>query len=115
MVTVTRKIQVDQRYIEFIKLVSAFNELKLSVREIDVLNKLYWVSEGKATTEAKKQIGEELDMSAFNLNNQLMKLRRKKLLVWNKTHNCETVLDSLIPDLNVEKPEFQILFLLATK
>lgn len=113
-ITIQKNVKVDNRYIEFLKTVSAFNNLNLSDREIEVLDSFFWSSEGKLTTEARKEVAEKLDMTEFNLNNQILKLRKKKLISKVKGEDCESILPSLLPDLEIDKTQLGILFILTS-
>lgn len=113
-ITVQKNVKVDNRYIEFLKIVSVYNNLNLSDREIEVMDALFWSSEGKLTTEARQEAAEKLGMSEFNLNNQILKLRKKKLIHRGKNEPFESILPSLMPDLEIDKTELGILFILTS-
>lgn len=113
-ITVQKKVKVDNRYIEFLKTVSAFNNLNLSDREIEVLDSFFWSSEGKLTTDARQEVAEKLGVTEYNLNNQILKLRRKKLISKVNGDSVESILPSLMPDLEIDKTELGILFILTS-
>lgn len=79
-ITLTKRIEPDERYKEYLKQYSAFLGKHFSDKEIEVLDAIYWLGQGHITTETRKQIQTALDMSEFNLNNYLGKLRAKDCL-----------------------------------
>ena len=113
-ITVKKSVTVDKRYIEFLKITSSFLNLELSDREMEVLNELYWSSEGVLTTAARQEVAKKLDISEFNLNNQIGKLRKKKLISKGKNAEHETILQTLMPDLEVDKNDLPIVFLMTS-
>lgn len=80
-VVMLKKGMVQDRYKVFLKLLSSFHNLKLSDKEIEILNEFYWKSSGKITRESKKKVIDSIEgMTEFNLNNYLMKLKKRGMI-----------------------------------
>lgn len=108
-ITTHRKGIITDRYKAFLDIVSAFHGIKLSGMEKKVLNGFFWQSNGKINTGTRKAVAGNLKISSYNLTNQILKLRRKKLIIPNKANKEEDILvDSLIPDIEADKRSFVI-------
>ena len=103
-----RKILVNERYKMFLTLASAYFNLNLSSKEIEILDEFYWVNNGVLDSQARKSVRSKLKISEYNLNNQISKLRRKGIL--SKTSGDESIIPKLIPDIESENTNFVIGF-----
>lgn len=113
-ISIQKAVKAENRYKEFLKIVSAFHGLKLSDREIEVLDELFWNGDGVLSTQARQSAADKLKITEFNLNNQIMKLCKKKLIVDDKVKG-KVILPALMPSLEIEKPDLAIVFLMKSK
>lgn len=95
-----KKSSINDRYKLFLLVVSSTHNLKLSKTEIDIMDQFYWLSSGVITSQARKSIMESRNITEFNLNNILYKLRKRKILV-TTDGSKEQITSLLIPDLEV--------------
>lgn len=79
-VLLNRKATVQDRFKIFLNMIAAYYNIRLAEQEVTILNEFYWKSAGKITKESKKEVMESLGITDYNLNNYLLKLRRKKLI-----------------------------------
>lgn len=114
MIILTKKVKVDERYKEFLRAVSNFNDMGLSDREIQILDGFYWASDGVITSEARKSVAADLEISIYNLNNQLSKLRDKKIIVKSAGKKDDVIAAKLMPNVEAEKNELTIGLKLVT-
>lgn len=110
MITIPKRVAVDQRYKEFLKLVSASTSTGLSDREIDILDAFFWISEGVITTDSRKKVAESLEITDFNLNNMLGKLRKKDVIHVPAGKEKEQIRENMLCDLEADKTELTIAF-----
>jgi hypothetical protein len=108
MIAIPKKVKVEDRYKEFLRIVTSFSKLELSDREIDILDGLYWISDGAITPAARKQIADNLKITQYNLNNQFMKLRKKKVISKLAGNKLEAIVGKLLPSIESDKPEWII-------
>lgn len=106
-----KHIPVQDRYMKFLRIYATFKGLGLSERELEIIDQLYWLSEGKLTTQARKEIQEALDITDFNLNNQLRKIRSKGLIVPGKD-GIEVLKSDICPDIEAAKKDFGIMLMM---
>lgn len=100
---IKRKIKPEERYSYFLRIISSFVEKGLSETEIQILDAIYVEGDGKLSPEVRIAICEQLGkkdtpMSAYNLNNYIGKLRKKKLIVG----------DNLTPVLMITIPKNEV-------
>ena len=82
-VSIDRIVPVEDRFIVFLRLFSVLFSINLSEKEIEVINEFYWRHGGVINTDTRKAVAKRLDMSEFNLNNYLGKLRKRKVVSQN--------------------------------
>ena len=113
-ISIQKAVKAENRYKEFLKVVSAFHNLQLSDREIEVLDEVFWEGDGILSTQVRQQAADKLKITEFNLNNQIMKLTKKKLIV-EGTNGVKTILPALMPSLEIDKPDLAVLFVMKSK
>jgi len=107
-VTINKKATVQDRFKIFLGLVGTFQGIRISDKEIDILNEFYWRSGGVISKESRKEVMEELGMTDYNLNNYIMKLRKKGLL------DGDSITEKLILHVAPSERSFGILFVLES-
>jgi hypothetical protein len=111
-ITVLKPTPVDSRYRRFLTLFSSAYDLSLSDGEMTVLEEFYWVSQGKLTSDARKKVAQKMGITAFNLNNHIGKLRKKKMIVRDKKNpeQPDKLIDALIIDIEPDKRNLHVVF-----
>jgi hypothetical protein len=79
--TIISKVKATERYKKYLQIISLFMTKPLTSVEIDVLDELYHTSNGVLTTESRKTIRENINMSPENLNNYIRGLRKKNVII----------------------------------
>lgn len=115
-ITLRRKGIVTTRYSTYLDILSAFYGIQLAPKERQVLNGFFWISNGIINTESRKQVASRLKITSFNLTNQILKLRRKKIIIVNPDNADEDrIVDKFIPNVDADQKDFVIQLLLTTR
>lgn len=114
MIIIPKKVAVEGRYKEFLRLIGASTATGLADREIDILDAFFWVSGGQIVKESRKHVAELLKITKYNLNNVIRDLRRKGLIVVPAGKEIEQIKPSLLCDLEADKSELVISFKLIS-
>lgn len=117
MAILNRKIVlVNDRYTAFLNVVLAFHEIHLPAMEKQIIVEFFWASNGIINTASRQKVRESMGITSQNLNNQILKLRKKDLIVVNPDNDQEdTVIKDLIPDIEADKQSLIIQLELSTK
>lgn len=107
-IKINRKGIITDRYLTYLNVMSAFNGIKLSDMEKTILDRFFWISNGKINTDSRKQVAKELKITNFNLTNGIGKIRKKGLLAGKKGTDEEVFIDRLLPDVEAGKKSFVI-------
>jgi hypothetical protein len=85
--TITRDVDSAERYKIFLQLFAVFMDIKLPKKDVDILSLIYEKFNGKINKETRHMLAGMLDITEFNLNNYLKKLRDKGLIDKDSLHN----------------------------
>lgn len=107
-VTINKKAPVTERFKIFLHLASTFFNFTLTDKEIAVMNEFFWVSQGVIDTDSRKAVAHALSMSEFNLNNYLLKLRKKNVI------NEDGIKPELMVNIAPSEKSFGIVFLIES-
>lgn len=80
------KVKATDRYRKYLEVISLFLKRPLTKQEIDVLDEFYTVNLGEITTESRKEVRENLNISSENLNNYIRILRKDGYINGNLVH-----------------------------
>lgn len=105
--TLTVKIKPENRYRKYLEITSLFLDKRLSPLQIDILDELYQFSKGELTTESRRHVRESLNKSQEQINNYILKMRKRKLII---DDNVNPKLLVPIPEMSLKdvSPRFKI-------
>lgn len=75
------KVKATNRYRKFLEVSSLFMTKPLTKVEMSLLDEFYQISGGKITTEYRKIVRENLDMSSEQVNNYIGNLRKRGIII----------------------------------
>ena len=78
--SIKQVVAKPDQYKMFLKILSALMNLKLSDREINIIDGFYQESNGIISKESRKLVAEKLNITEFNLNNYLKQMRKKNVM-----------------------------------
>lgn len=95
-INIKKKIFPEERYRYFLKIVSAINSVGLSDLEIEILD-LIFIQGGEINSVVRQKICDTIEsktssskivksISIHNLNNYIVKLRKKKMIIGDSLH-----------------------------
>lgn len=86
-VTLSSKVKATERYKKVLQVVSLFLKEPITPVEISIIDEFYHAESGLITTESRKTVRQNLNMSAEQLNNYIRVLRKtKKLIIKDSLH-----------------------------
>lgn len=107
---IEKQISDKDRYKIFLRLYSTLMDLKLSEKEINIIDAFFQVDNGLINTSSRKQVADILGMSEFNLNNYLYKMRNRNIVTDESIHS-----EFILTDLPAISKTMEISFLLISK
>lgn len=79
--TLNSKVTALDRYKKYLQIVSLLMKKPLTDLEITILDEFYHASYGVITTESRRTVRENVNLSSENLNNYILKLRKRKVII----------------------------------
>ena len=80
-INLSSTVQAQERYKKFLQIVSLFLKEPLTPVEISIIDEFYHAEAGNITTNSRRQVRENLNMSAAQLNNYIRVLRNNKKVI----------------------------------
>lgn len=112
--TIKMAVAVEQRYPNFLKLVSSLLPQPLTPKEIEVLSAFKSVSDGVVTASSRVEVCKIVKITRFNLNNILKSLRDKRFISQPKDSGPEVISDYYNIDVHPKEPLFAIWFVMKS-
>lgn len=83
-IKISKRVPYQERFSTYVKLYCQFMNLNITDRELSILDLLHKKCEGKISATSRKFVSDKLNITEFNLNNYLRKMRIKKLVTENE-------------------------------